>query len=263
MANELFSNFPEIQYTLNTGKVITIKDFFRKSTIEKSAVNSIVEYTYYELSEGDRPDVVASKLYGDGDLHWTFFLVNELENYYDWHMDSQIFEKYLEAKFKGQTLFSSNTQGIITKKNFKSGLDDSDGKFTYIEDVSITSSTKFLVGEEITDSAGVKLGQVINVNPTQKSITVEGSKFAIGDVVTGSNSGQSFTVDTAADHRDTTSYYENVDKVKRNHGGTGWSEISHYTEEWNLNEAKRRIKIIRPEKIKRVVSEFERVMSNG
>jgi len=239
MANKLFSNFPEIQYTLNTGKIVTIKDFFRKATIEKSAVTSLIEYTYYELSEGERPDVVASKLYGDSELHWTFFLVNELENYYDWHMDSQVFEEYLKSKFKGQTLFSETTGGIIT------------------------SAGKFLVGEEITDSTGVKLGQVINVNPTHKSITVEGGGFAIDDVVTGSNSGQSFTVNTVADHRDSTSYYENADKVKRNYGGAGWSEISHYTQEWNLNEAKRKIKIIRPEKIRRVISEFERVMSNG
>ena len=33
MANQFFKNFPEIQYTLNTGKIITIKDFFRKSAL--------------------------------------------------------------------------------------------------------------------------------------------------------------------------------------------------------------------------------------
>ena len=32
-----FANFPEITYTLSDGKVVFIKDFFRKSKIEKSA----------------------------------------------------------------------------------------------------------------------------------------------------------------------------------------------------------------------------------
>ena len=77
MSNKYFSNFPEIQYTLNTGKIITIKDFFRKSIIERESVNSYIEYAKYEILDGERPDAIASKLYGDSQLHWTFFLVNE------------------------------------------------------------------------------------------------------------------------------------------------------------------------------------------
>ena len=60
MATKFFKNFPEIQYTLDSGKVITIKDFFRKSKVDQSAVNSIIEYDFFELQEGDRPDVVAT-----------------------------------------------------------------------------------------------------------------------------------------------------------------------------------------------------------
>ena len=91
MASQFFQNFPEIQYQLD-GKVIYIKDFFRKSRIEQDAVNSIIEYNYYELEEGERPDIAATKLYGNGDLHWTFFLVNDFQNYYDWFKDATSFE---------------------------------------------------------------------------------------------------------------------------------------------------------------------------
>ena len=61
MANKFFTNFPEIQYTLNTGKIITIKDFFRKGSIQQEAVNNYIEYETYELTDGERPDVVAAK----------------------------------------------------------------------------------------------------------------------------------------------------------------------------------------------------------
>ena len=37
MASKIFKNFPEIQYKLDSGKIVTIKDFFRKSSIEPSA----------------------------------------------------------------------------------------------------------------------------------------------------------------------------------------------------------------------------------
>ena len=44
MADKFFTNFPEIQYQMDDGKVIFIKDFFRKSKIEQEAVNSIINY---------------------------------------------------------------------------------------------------------------------------------------------------------------------------------------------------------------------------
>jgi len=96
MSNQLFKNFPEIQYTLSTGKIVTIKDFFRKSTIEQESVNSVISYTFYEIQDGERPDVVADRLYGDSDLHWTFFLVNEMDNYYQWYKDQVTFETILK-----------------------------------------------------------------------------------------------------------------------------------------------------------------------
>ena len=44
MADKFFKNFPEVSYTLNDGKQVFIKDFFRKSKIEQEAVNSIISY---------------------------------------------------------------------------------------------------------------------------------------------------------------------------------------------------------------------------
>ena len=49
MATKFFKNFPDIQYTLDSGRVINIKDFFRKSKVDQSAVNSVIEYEYFEL----------------------------------------------------------------------------------------------------------------------------------------------------------------------------------------------------------------------
>tara|TARA_B100000497_G_scaffold86659_1_gene96615 strand:+ start:1178 stop:1885 length:708 start_codon:yes stop_codon:yes gene_type:complete len=235
MSNKYFSNFPEIQYTLNSGKIITIKDFFRKSIIERESVNSYIEYAKYEILDGERPDAIASKLYGDSQLHWTFFLVNELENYYDWHMDTETFNNYIEEMFDGQTLTATEISDIIT------------------------SDSKFLVGERITSSTGT-IGNVLEVDGAGKRLTVSGL-FSTGDVVTGSRSGKSFTVQSVVDHKDDVAYYENADGIKRNYAGSGWNQVSHYDDEWTKNESRRIIKIIKPERIKRVVSEFERVMS--
>ena len=117
MSNRFFENFPEIQYELSDGKRVFIKDFIRKSRIEQEAVKSIINYTKYEIQDGERPDVVATKLYNNPDLHWTFFLVNDIDNYYDWHMDNLTFEKYMNKKYKGYYAIASQTSDIITSSS--------------------------------------------------------------------------------------------------------------------------------------------------
>ena len=41
------------------------------------------------------------------------------------------------------------------------------------------------------------------------------------------------------------------------------TEVTHYTQEEEENEKKRLIKIIKPNRIKRFIREFERIMSDG
>ena len=117
MSSRYFQNFPEITYKLNDGKVIKIKDFFRKSKIEQEAVKELISYNKYELTDGERPDVVAARIYNDQNLHWTFLLVNDIENYYDWHKDNQTFERYINKKFPGQLAIGTQSTDILTSSS--------------------------------------------------------------------------------------------------------------------------------------------------
>ena len=100
----MFSNFSEVQYTLGTGKIVTIKDFFKKASVEQESLWGVVDYTFYQLEDGERPDIVANKLYGDSDLHWTLFLVNDFATYGDWHKDSITLENHMSNKYKETSL---------------------------------------------------------------------------------------------------------------------------------------------------------------
>lgn len=235
MANQFFKNFPEITYKLNDGRIVFIKDFFRKSTIQESGIDSLIDYTMYECQEGDRPDVVASKIYGNSDLHWTFFLVNEITNYEQWFKDNEVFENYMTEKYEGQYLISSASTDIVS------------------------SSSKFSLGEKITSNNG-SVGHVIEVDPLFNRIGVVGDKFNTSDVVTGAKSTKSFQVSSAVERRDGIKYYKNSDGIKKYTSESGYEPVTFYTEELNSNEDKRLIKVIRPEFINRVVNEFERVM---
>ena len=320
MANQFFKNFPEIQYKIQDSngvdKFVTIKDFFRKSRIEQAAVTNVIDYTYYELEDGERPDVTATKLYGNPDLHWTFFLVNEIENYYDWHRDNNSFEEFIEDKYPGQILTGAATTDIVdaTSKfalgerlSFQyefeangsdtsfSGTDEngntlsfkkeglkvyrlelasgnrvllenpkqytisnfSNQRYTTITYVDI--ETLLLSGDKLLINDSIK-ANVIKIEPAFKRIVTVGESLIGGQRITGSVSGKTFTVVDAINHRDGIKRYKTTDGQYRNNFTSGDTSESHYKFETDKNEEKRKIKVIRPEFIKRVVNEFERIM---
>tara|TARA_X000000368_G_C23050592_1_gene721226 strand:+ start:1230 stop:1961 length:732 start_codon:yes stop_codon:yes gene_type:complete len=241
MADKFFQNFPEIQYRLNDGNVIYIKDFFRKSKFEQESLHRVLNYTYYELDDGDaRPDILATKLYGNSDLHWTFFLVNEIENYYDWYKDFETFENYINKKYPGQYAVGSASTNIVSAKSN-----------------SADKTNKFLLGEKVTSVSSE--GRVILVEPDSNRIAIEGGEFVANEAITGKISTKSFTPTSVINQRDGVAYYKN-DNLRSNTEVSGYTATTYYDEEWKKNESKRNIKIISPGIIDSVVKSFEKVM---
>tara|TARA_Y100000996_G_C22551595_1_gene653874 strand:+ start:1142 stop:1852 length:711 start_codon:yes stop_codon:yes gene_type:complete len=236
MATQFFKNFPEMQYKLSDGKLITIKDFFRKSTIDGAAREAVVNYTYHELEEGDRPDVLATKLYGNGDLHWTFFLVNDLNNYYDWWKDQSSFQSYMEKRYKGKYFVCNQSTDIVS------------------------STSKFLLGETITGTNS--RGIITEVDPTFCRLGVDVEVGFVNPIVsTGSSSSKAVTPVSIIDKQDGVAYYEK-DGVKSTHFVSGSTAKSIFEDEYEINEEKRKIKIIKPSMIGAVVNQFEKVMKS-
>ena len=241
MAVEFFRNFPEITYNLSDGRTILIKDFFRKSKVEQDDVNSLIDYSLYELSDGERPDVVATKLYGNPHLHWTFFLVNDIENYYDWHKDTESFEKYIDKKYPGQLAIASQSTDIVARK-------------TTISD----TTNKFLLGEKVTSASGE--GRVILVEPDKNRIAIEGKGFVANETITGKVSTKSFVPTSVINHRDGVAYYKNGD-LKKNTEASGYTAVTMYDDEFEKNEKKRNIKVISSSIMPSLLRKFEKIMS--
>ena len=241
MAVEFFRNFPEITYNLSDGRTILIKDFFRKSKVEQDAVNSLIDYSLYELSDGERPDVVATKLYGNPHLHWTLFLVNDIENYYDWHKDTESFEKYIDKKYPGQLAIASQSTDIVARK-------------TTISD----TTNKFLLGEKVTSASGE--GRVILVEPDKNRIAIEGKGFVANETITGKVSTKSFVPTSVINHRDGVAYYKNGD-LKKNTEASGYTAVTMYDDEFEKNEMKRNIKVISSSVMPSLLRKFEKIMS--
>ena len=57
------------------------------------------------------------------------------------------------------------------------------------------------------------------------------------------------------------SYYEDTTGLRKNNFASGFTSVTHWQDEFDRNETKRLIKIIRPTYIRKVVQEFDRIMS--
>ena len=103
-----FSQFPKVNYNLSgvNGNTINVTDIFRRVKIRSKIADNVSLLDKYDVSEGEKPEDIAYKIYGDADYFWVVTLVNNIVNrYYDWPLSEYVFQQYLKDKY-------SNPDGI-------------------------------------------------------------------------------------------------------------------------------------------------------
>ena len=54
----------------------------------------------YDVQDGERPEDIAFKLYGDAQLHWVVLMTNNVtDRYYQWPLTQPQFQEHLEDKY--------------------------------------------------------------------------------------------------------------------------------------------------------------------
>ena len=96
-----FAQFPKIQYDIKgDGNVNVIPDIFRRIKLKNKIRDNLVILDKYDLTDGEKPEDVAFKIYGSVDYYWVVLLVNNVvDRYYDWPMGFQEFENYVNDKY--------------------------------------------------------------------------------------------------------------------------------------------------------------------
>ena len=103
-----FDQFPIIDYNLSgvNGNTTEVTDIFRRVKARNKIADNVTLFDNYDVAEGEKPEDVAYKVYGESDYFWVVTLVNNIVNrYYDWPLDSFSFQQYIKDKY-------SNPDGI-------------------------------------------------------------------------------------------------------------------------------------------------------
>ena len=99
---KFFPQFPKIQYNLSgkNGNTNVVTDIFRRVKIRSKIADNVSLLDKYDVAEGEKPEDIAYKIYGDTDYFWVVTLVNNIVNrYYDWPLPEFVFQQYLKDKY--------------------------------------------------------------------------------------------------------------------------------------------------------------------
>ena len=135
---KFFSPFPRIEYNLSgvNGNTQEVTDIFRRVKVRNKISDNVILFDKYDVQEGEKPEDIAYKIYGEADYFWVVTLINNVVNrYYDWPLDEFVFQQYVADKY-------SNPDGIhhyeITQS---SGKQTGDGPADYSHKLEVNSDT--------------------------------------------------------------------------------------------------------------------------
>jgi hypothetical protein len=95
MTEKYFQKFPIIRYN-----GVPVVDITKRAAVRSAAFKNPLLYYPYDLTNGERPDIVADKFYKDEYMAWIVYLANGvIDPYYDWVMDEQTFSDFITKKY--------------------------------------------------------------------------------------------------------------------------------------------------------------------
>lgn len=96
-----FSKFPKIQYSVDDGKTFQITtDIMVRSGFIESIINNEVFYEEIDVPEGDTPEILADKIYGNSLYHWVILLANNIvDPVLDWPLTQSQLASYVAQKY--------------------------------------------------------------------------------------------------------------------------------------------------------------------
>lgn len=250
MADLIFKNYPKIDYDIE-GQGLEyqkVTNILNRSKIRDYIKNNGQLFYEYTLQEGDNAEIIAYKYYGNVNMYWIVLMFNNIADArFDMGLGYKQFNAYVNAKYPGVTLNVTSVNGLIAK------------------------------GARITGQTSGAVGTVVEWDASKKQISIEETS---GDFVVGEQAntviltdegkltstitfGQSKVGRLQAIHHyeDTTNniivdrdaYFELPSKERR--------IVSNLTYEQELNEEKRKIRLLKKEYTASVVKELETIMN--
>ena len=96
-----FNTFPTIPYdSAGTGELKTVTNLLRRVALRNKARTDRLLFDTYDVKNGETPESIAFKLYGDSELHWIIMMINDItDRFHDWPMQENQFNAFVNDKY--------------------------------------------------------------------------------------------------------------------------------------------------------------------
>ena len=96
-----FSKFPLMAYDIKGNeKYKLLPNILRRVKLRSGIRSGAFLFDNYDVADGERPEDIAFKLYGDPELHWVILMTNNItDRYYEWPLTQPQFQEYMTDKY--------------------------------------------------------------------------------------------------------------------------------------------------------------------
>ena len=120
-----FDTLPKIVGSDNNNNSIILTNLMARASVVSSLLTDPLVYYSYDLQDGDTPEIVAHKYYGDVYRYWIVLAVNQImDPQWDWPMNGDVFHQYLSNKYPSTNIYSDyhHYEKIITQVDNNTGV---------------------------------------------------------------------------------------------------------------------------------------------
>jgi hypothetical protein len=96
-----FSQFPLMAYDMAGNKQYKLlPDILRRVKLRSGLRSGAFLFDNYDVKDGERPEDIAFKWFGDPEYHWVILMTNNItDRYYQWPLTQPQFEEHLKDKY--------------------------------------------------------------------------------------------------------------------------------------------------------------------
>jgi len=96
-----FERFPLMAYDVaSDGNYKLLPDILRRVKLRTGIRTGTFLFDNYDIKDGENPEDIAFKLYGDAEYHWVVLMTNNVtDRYYQWPLTQPQFQEHLEDKY--------------------------------------------------------------------------------------------------------------------------------------------------------------------
>ena len=96
-----FNRFPMMVYDVKgNGNYKLLPNILRRVKLRSGIRTGAFLFDNYDVVEGERPEDVAFKYYGDAEFHWVILMTNNVtDRYYQWPLTQPQFQEHLTDKY--------------------------------------------------------------------------------------------------------------------------------------------------------------------